>query len=127
MDEKNALLLSGVITNRLNAALSYEVGSDESQIALKEAMEAVDRQLELSKLEATSKEQAEEKLVKEKNAKWDRFIRIGEIALAMLVVPVMDHVFKRRYMKDVCTFEKDYTFTTTPGKQGSSSLFRFKK
>ena len=127
MDEKNKGLLTEVIEDRLNTALTSEVGSDESKIAFKEAMEAVDRQIELSKLDASSQEQAEEKLVKEKNAKWDRWIRCGELALAMIAVPVMDHLFKRRYMKDVCMFEKDYTFTTTPGKQGSSSLFRFKK
>ena len=126
MDEKNRELLTEVIEDRLNCALTHDTGSDESKVAFKEAMEAVDRQIELSKLDATSKEQAEEKLVKEKNAKWDRWIRCGEIALAMLAVPVMEHMFKRRYMKEVCTFEKDYTFTTSAGK-GLSSVFRFKK
>lgn len=127
MNEKNKGLLTEVIEDRLNTALTADVDSDVSKVAFKEAMEAVDRQIELSKLEASSQEQAEEKLVKEKNAKWDRWIRCGEIVLAMLAVPVMDHMFKRRYMKDVCMFEKDYTFTTTAGKHGSSSLFRFKK
>ena len=126
MDEKNRGLLTEVIEDRLNSALTFDPGSDESKVAFKEAMEAVDRQIELSKLDASSKEQEEEKLAKEKNAKWDRWIRCGEIALAMIAVPVMEHMFKRRYMKEVCTFEKDYTFTTSAGK-GLSSVFRFKK
>lgn len=126
MDEKNRELLTEVTNDRLNKALTYDVGSDESKVAFKEAMEAVDRQIELSKQDANSKEQEEENLNKKKNAKWDRWIRIGEITLAMIAVPVMDHLFKRRYVRDVCTFEKDYTFTTSAGR-GTSSLFRFKK
>ena len=127
MDEKNRTLLEYVINDRLDTALNSDVGSDEAKVAFKEAMEAVDRQIELSKLDASSKEQEEEKLAKEKNAKWDRWIRAGEIILAMIAVPVMDHLFKRRFMKDVCNFEKDYTFTTSAGRGGASSLFRFKK
>lgn len=137
MDAENRKLLDEVIEDRLDTALGSDVGTEEGKVAFKEAMEAVDRRIELAKLDASSKEQEEkrkleeekqqrEELAKKKEQRVQTVIRIVEIGLALIAVPVMEHIFKKDYMRDVCTFEKDYTFTTSAGK-AVSGIFRFKK
>ena len=44
--------------------------------------------------------------------------------LGIFLVPIMNFAFRTKYTKDVLSFEKDYNFSTTPGR-GLSSLFRF--
>ena len=205
MNKDNRELLESLINNRLNTALS----SDNEQ-AFKEAMQAIDRQLELDKKEfemykqeminkhdrekdelrrnfellkddnrhqfeksveeqrrqfelekqliqnnADCKRQAEdrdhefnleiirqkfkmkelninEKIEKVKmkfeqdEAAKDRLIKCGEIALAVLVTPMIEAGCKKAFAKMICDFEKDYNFTTMAGKS-LSAIFKFRK
>ena len=108
-------LLEKVIKDRLTLALSDDVGSESEKENFKEAMEAIDRAIELEKIEQAKEEQVKNRVIK--------YIEIAAIPAALMT---LDFLFKRKYMKDVCNFEKDYTFTTTPGRS-ISSFFRFKK
>lgn len=135
--------LEDVIEQRLGDAYDYADGEDGEK-AFKEAMTAIDRYIALKKIENADKERElnlqleEEKYRSNYNLEKEKFENSKEeqkkrwiIELGIGVgVPVLlfigDCVFKNHYMKSVCNFEKDYTFTTTPGK-GISGLFRFKK
>ena len=143
---ENKDLLEQVIEDRLNTSLDNEVDEKVRSQAHKEAMEAIDRQIQLKKLESSDEEQTikagfeKDKIDLEKDKidlektkfelektekKSNRIIKIVEIAAIPVGLFVADCLFKRYYMRQVCNFEKDYSFTTTPGK-GISSLFRFK-
>lgn len=126
MNDSNRKLLSEVVNKRLNDALEKGVGSDEGKLAFEEAMKAVDREIELEKLEESRKDRTENIKVKSDEAKKDRIVRFIEIGALMVAVPIVDTICKRSYAKLICNFEKDYTFTTTAGRQ-LSGLFRFKK
>lgn len=107
MDTVNRTLLAEVTKKRLEEALSE--GDDEKrEIAFKEAMVAVEKEIEI-----------------EKN-KTDRIIQIGTFSAGLVLTPLVDFAFKKAFAKMLCEFEKDYTFTTTAGRS-LSSLFRFKK
>lgn len=108
-------LLEEVIKENLKIARDYEIGCEEQSKAFKQAMEAIDRCIELDKIEDKKKEQKENKLVK--------YIEIAVIPAGLII---LDYAFKRSFMKSVCNFEKDYTFTTTPGRS-ISSFFKFKR
>lgn len=125
-------LLDQVIESRLRSAAD-QPESEESKRIFKEAMEALDKmiqyeKIEVSRLELESKERMEkEKLAKSKEEqKKNDIMRIIEIAGVPVGLFILDCLFKRYYMRSVCNFEKDYTFTTTPGKS-ISGLFKFKK
>ena len=147
---ENENLLEQVIEDRLNTALDNEVDVKVRSQAHKEAMEAIDRQIQLKKLAASeeetkskqnveyarlaaSKEETNSKqnveyarlALERSEKKSNRIIKVVEIAAIPVGLFVADCLFKRYYMRQVCNFEKDYSFTTTPGK-GISSLFRFK-
>lgn len=109
----NKELLEKVITDRLEKSLNQEVSEEERKQALKDAMEATDRQIQIEKMESSKKEDKKNKILK-----------CVEISVPIALF-ALDCAFKIHYMKKVCNFEKDYTFTTTPGK-GIGSLFRFK-
>ena len=137
MEDKNRELLSQFIEKRLERALSSDATSDESKSDFKEAMEAVDRQIELTKLDTSHEEQIKkqelekEKQIREeelrvKEAKKDRWIRIGEIAAVSIIAPIIGYCTKLGLTKVICAFEKNDSFTMTPGKSGISSFFRFK-
>lgn len=129
---ENIKLLEDVIKNRLEIA-EDDVESEESKRAFKEAMEAIDKMIQLEKLEVSKLEvENKERLEREKFDKTNReqkkndILRIVEVVAVPVGLFVMDCLFKRYYMRSVCNFEKDYTFTTTPGKS-ISGLFKFKK
>ncbi len=82
---------------------------EERELAFKNAMSVQDQ---INKLE---------------NRNLDLIIKVIEIAAMPVFLTVLDNSFKRKTMKEVCLFEKDYSFTTTPGRGFSSSLFRFKR
>lgn len=137
MNDSNRKLLSEVVNKRLNEALLKGVNSDEGKLAFDEAMKAVDREIELKKLdeakevelkklEEAKKEKLDNDKFKADEAKKDRIVRFIEIGALMIAVPIVDTICKKAYAKVICNFEKDYTFTTTPGRQ-LSGLFRFKK
>lgn len=129
---ENVYLLEQVIKDRLKVALD-DLESDESKRAFKEAMEAIDRMIQIeridvSRLELESKDRLEESKLnksKEEQRKND-ILRIVEVVAVPVGLFVLDCLFKRYYMRSVCNFEKDYTFTTTPGKS-ISGLFKFKR
>ena len=107
MGKKNKALLEEVINDRLNKAL--ENGDEEQANAVfEEAMQAIDRQIEL-----------------DKNNK-DTLVKFVEIGAAVLLAPLVEAGCKKAFAKIICEFEKDYTFTTSAGR-ALSGLFRFKK
>lgn len=137
MEDKNRELLSRVIEERLERVLKSDAESDNAKSDFKEAMEAVDRQIELTKLDASHEEQLKkqelekEKQVREeelrmKEAKKDRWIRVAEIAAVSIVSPIIGYYTKRSFAKLICAYEKTDSFTMTAGKSGISSFFRFK-
>lgn len=136
MNAKNRELLEEVIKERLEGALNSSEKTEESKTAFKEAMVAIDRQIELSKMDDSYREQVEKRELeekkqiredefKEKESKWNKIIRGAEIGVPLIALGI-ELVSKFRFMKNVCNFEKDYSFTTTPGRS-LSSYFRWKK
>lgn len=113
--ETNKELLEKVINNRLKDSLSDILDPEEKETAFKEAMEAMDRHIELERAESVKGEQKSNRIIK--------YIEIAAVPAGLLV---LDYCFKWKFMKTVCNFEKDYTFTTTPGRS-VSNIFRFKK
>ena len=137
MDEKNRELLNEVIEDRLERALSSDGTLDEDKQVFKEAMDAVNKQIELDKIEASYKAEMKkmeienernlrEEISKKEEAKKDRWVQVGIFGGGLLLGPVIEVCCKKVYARMLCEFEKDYTFTTTAGR-GLSSLFRFKK
>lgn len=112
---ENKELLEKVIKNRLENSLSEDLDPEEKEAFFKEAMEAMDRHIELERVESTKKEQNLNRMV--------RYVEVVAVPVGLLMI---DSFVKWRFMKTVCNFEKDYTFTTTPGRS-ISSFFRFKK
>ena len=112
---ENKELLEKVIKDRLILAKSDDVGSDSEKESFKEAMDAVDRLIEIEKLEKAEKEQ-----------RFNKIIKVVEVAAIPAILLVADHFLKLKFAREICNFEKDYTFTTTPGRS-ISSFFRFKK
>lgn len=137
MDANNKELLTKVINNRLEKALAADPEKEENRVAFKEAMDALSKQIELDKLEASNRElikkmEMEEKqnlraeIVKIEEAKKERFLQIGLFVGGAVVAPIVERWIKTGYAKMLCEFEKDYTFTTTAGR-ALSGLFRSKK
>lgn len=115
------------ITDRLIQIGKMDAADLEAQDKMTletEKMNLEERKLNLDEqklnLESTKFEQSKEDSKKSDALKW------VEIAVVPVGVLVIDYIFKRAYMTRVCNFEKDYTFTTTPGRS-ISALFKFKK
>ena len=142
MDVKNRELLESVITNRLMRAEIAD-GEEDSQ-AFKEAMAALDKAIELEKLKYSHDEQVEKlkienerlKVERDKNlrdeaarkeeAKRERIFKIATIIVEIFGAAAFDYFVKVKFAKLICTFERDYTFTTHAGKS-ISDYFRFKR
>jgi hypothetical protein len=111
---ENKELLEKVMRNRLERSL--KAGDAEREKAdFREAMEATDRYIELEKVESAKKEQKE-----------NRILKIVEIAAVPVVLTGINFLCKKSFARDVMQFEKEDTFTSTPGRTGISSFFRFK-
>ena len=104
MRDVNKQLLENVIKDRLEKSL---VDSDNSAEYFEQAMEAIDRSVELEK-------QKKEKLIKA--------LEIGALVIA---APLIEAGCRKVFAEMICNFEKDYTFTTSAGRS-LTSLFRFK-
>lgn len=104
MRDVNKQLLETVIKDRLEKSL---VDSDNSAEYFEQAMEAIDRSVELEK-------QKKEKLIKA--------LEIGALVIA---APLIEAGCRKVFAEMICNFEKDYTFTTSAGRS-LTSLFRFK-
>lgn len=129
MNEENRKLLEEVIETRLSDALNEDAGSDEAKLAFKEAMTAIDRQNEISKMEIAHQEQVEKRKAedefKKKESKWNMILRTAEVVAVPIGLCFINIVARNRFAKRICNFEKDYTFTTTPGKS-LGSFFKWK-
>lgn len=126
MNEDNKKLLDGVIKDRLEKALFEEGDDEEVNAAFKQAMEAVDREIELSKIEASREEQVKKQELAAKEARNTWILRGIELGVVAIVAPTIGYLFNRSFARDICNFEKDYTFTTSAGRS-LSKLFNFKK
>lgn len=126
MNDENKQLLDEVIKCRLEQALKSKAEDDGNNAAFRQAMEAIDRQIELSKVDASNDEILKKQEFAEKDAKINWIIRGAEIMVITLAVPIIQHRCNMRYAKVLCNFEKDYTFTTSAGRS-LSRLFQFKK
>lgn len=142
MNEKNRELLEEVIESRLKDAKTLS-NAEERDKALKDAMAAVDRSNRIIELDISKKEHEErlnfdkeskekdyinkkvEILVREKEDKKNRIIRIIEVAAVPVGICIINIISRNRFAKKICNFEKDYTFTTTPGRS-LKDVFRFK-
>lgn len=118
--------LEKVIEDRLESTLLYEEGSEEAIRAFKEATRAIELLNEAEKLEYQKESEKKRIEETERIEKKNTVLKIVEIAAVPVGLFVLDAIFKNHYMKKVCNFEKDYTFTTTAGK-GLSSLFQFRR
>lgn len=136
MENENRVLLSRVINDRLEASLNPIIGSDEAKQAFKDAMEALDKQIEFDKIDVSHEEQvAKMKMEEEKNLRdeaaneeklrKDRMIQIGIFAAGLIATPIIEVVTKTIYANKICRLEQFETFTTSAGR-GISSWFRFK-
>lgn len=105
MKKENRDLLESLIEMKLKESMENAKANPES---FEEAMKAIDRQLELDK------------------ATKEKYFKYVEIALAVIVTPMIEAGCKHAFAKMICEFEKDYNFTTMAGKS-LNSLFKFKK
>jgi len=112
--------LAELIEQRLQEALNSDC--DDRDDRTEEAMKAIDRQIELSKLENESLEQKKAK----DDSKWGMIIHAAEIGATILIGPTIEYLCKRAFAERICTFEKEDIFRTSAGKS-LSGLFRFKK
>ncbi len=144
MDDKNRKLLESVIEDRLKQAEISQPGSEEGKQVFKEAMEALGKKIELDKIEVSHDEQVEKLKIENERLKTERdknlrdeaaekkeaiigySIQVGLFLLGMTLGEYLDYRKKMGFAKEICEFEKDYTFTTQAGK-GTSGLFRWKK
>ena len=106
MKKENKKLLEEVIKDRLTKSLGSD--PDEASEALKEAMEAIDRQTVLDKDDK------------------DRIVKFVEIGTAVVLAPMIELGCKKVFAHMICEFERNDSFTTMAGKS-LSGLFKFRK
>lgn len=117
MEDKQKELLDKVIENRAELALDPNLDADERKAAYTEAMGAIDRSIKVSELEASQKQAKENRLLK--------WVEVGVVGVAVpLIVLAIKEISKWKFGDKVMRFEKDDSFTTTPGKSSMSSYFR---
>ena len=108
--------------NKNNAESERQAEAQDHEFNL----EVIKQKYRLKELNVTKKiEEAKMKLENDQAAK-DRLIKCGEIALAVIVTPMIEAGCKKAFAKMICDFEKDYNFTTMAGRS-LSTIFKFKK
>lgn len=108
--------------NKNNAESERQAEAQEHEFNL----EVIKQKFKMKELNVNKKiEEAKMKLENDQAAK-DRLIKCGEIALAVIVTPMIEAGCKKAFAKMICDFEKDYNFTTMAGRS-LSSIFKFKK
>lgn len=108
--------------NKNNAESERQADAQDHEFNL----EVIKQKYKLKELNVTKKiEEVKMKLENDQAAK-DRLIKCGEIALAVIVTPMIEAGCKKAFAKMICDFEKDYNFTTMAGRS-LSSIFKFKK
>ncbi len=89
-------------------------------------LEAMKQKFRFKEMNIMNKfEETKMKLEADQAAK-ERMIKYAEIALAVIVTPMIEAGCKHAFAKMICEFEKDYNFTTMAGRS-LNSLFKFKK
>lgn len=89
-------------------------------------LEVIKQKYKMKEMNISKKiEEAKLKLENDQAAK-DRLVKCGEIALAVIVTPMIEAGCKKAFAKMICDFEKDYNFTTMAGKS-LNALFKFRK
>ncbi len=108
--------------NKNNAESERQAEAQDHEFNL----EVIKQKFKMKELNVNKKiEEAKLKLENDQAAK-DRLIKCGEIALAVIVTPMIEAGCKKAFAKMICDFEKDYNFTTMAGRS-LSSIFKFKK
>ena len=108
--------------NKNNAESERQAEAQDHEFNL----EVIKQKFRMKELNVNKKiEEAKMKLENDQAAK-DRLIKCGEIALAVIVTPMIEAGCKKAFAKMICDFEKDYNFTTMAGRS-LSSIFKFKK
>ena len=108
--------------NKNNAESERQAEAQDHEFNL----EVVRQKFKMKELNVNKKiEEAKMKLENDQAAK-DRLIKCGEIALAVIVTPMIEAGCKKAFAKMICDFEKDYNFTTMAGRS-LSSIFKFKE
>lgn len=125
MNKENRKLLDEVIFSRLEYVSTYTDADDNETEAFRQAMEAIDRQIKISELDASADEQIKKQDQSKEEAKKDRLVKLVEICAVPLVLVGVQYICNMRYAKVLCNFEKDYTFTTSAGR-AMSKFFNFK-
>lgn len=124
MNKKNKQLLEEVIQERLELALNAD-DNEVSDAAFECAMRAIDRQIEIDRVNFESlntRERMEEEKVKDKR---DSIIKCLEIGATIIAAPIITAKINKTFAHMLCEFEKDYNFTTTAGKS-LSKIFKLK-
>lgn len=108
--------------NKNNAESERQAEAQDHEFNL----EVIKQKFKMKELNVNKKiEEAKMKLENDQAAK-DRLIKCGEIALAVIVTPMIEAGCKKAFAKMICDFEKDYNFTTMAGRS-LSAIFKFKK
>ena len=108
MNDKNKELLEAVIEDKLEKSLKEDLDPEEREKIFKEAMLALDKDLE------------------DEKTKTNGFLKMLELGGLFLLVPIGDYIARDRFAKKCMDFERTDSFTTTPGRS-LSSLFKFRK
>ena len=126
MDTTNRELLRKVTQKRLEYVLeSGDVESEESRQQFREAMEAVDKQLELDKIDAEDRKHFDEEAFKIEEARKGHKTQVW-MFVAGLVVPVTLELVAKLILTDkIGKIEQFESYTSTPGKS-MSGWFRWK-
>lgn len=112
--------------NRDEAKHQYELENENNRKDHEFNLEIIKQKFKLKEANITKKiEEAKLKFENDKDAR-DKLIKAGEIALMLVVSPLIEAGCKKAFAKMICDFEKDYNFTTMAGK-GLSSIFKFRR
>ena len=151
MNDKNRELLSSVVENKLNQVINCKASDDNYNQVFKDAMAAVDKQLELDKIDTSYQEHWEkleaekakfeaekekfeaekaERLRKEEFEKEEaiksRYVQIGIFAAGLVITPIAEYIVKGALASKIGKIEQFETYTTSAGRS-ISSWFRLKK
>lgn len=116
MNASNKALLETLINDRLKKAIDSETKDTERKQSFEEAMNAIEQQTRMNDVTDSH----------DRETSNDRIFKWVELAATIVLVPIIDIVGKRAFARDICNFEKDYTFTTSAGRS-LGNLFHFKK
>ena len=123
MNKKNKQLLEEVIQRRLELALKEK--GEISEAAFEEAMQAIDRQMEIDKIKLEALNNQDKMQVDKNRDRRDSVIKCLEIGATFIVTPLLTAKVNKSFAHMLCEFEKDYNFTTTAGKS-LSKIFKLK-